>query len=572
MKRLVDFYTPSRNRYSHMDLTTPKISVAYTLTGIDLMNCLLELDHDESNRMLVDLFADISDQITAITSGRSVHDCLFNPQHMNSTQCQSYFLFIGRLSAYDVGIRLLNNLEMFKRLEHLATTTNNDCYVKLIVSSLDYSNPGPCRDLLSSVLKCQVESSRLYATQFLLVLLRAGISGFSDWGVRFLVNQLKDKARSVYLTALSSLHEACELESCLETLVKLNPNLNHLGEKGSLLAVRLLAISSGFQLLNKNDFVVNEVKRWDDYFNYRYVKLVEGETSDVLTLHQRDEDGKYDKRVSAIRATNRKDTFLPPHLYGQLARQTDGFLMLVHHGSLETMIQFLTSGLCDTDEDILKLKASLWALGHFGSTTEGLRYLLLNNCLTSMITLAHDCLVLSIRATSYYALGLISTTRLGADELFKLGWFCTRHNRHVAWPIIEEEAWDEDADDSLRLPCGFPDISSTLYYFDSGIKDVEGSTDDDTSESMVALPGDAIVAGPQKSLTLPANQNQPSAYHKRSLSESKTFEIIRAPDSKKGSFRLGTEIVRRVRNNSTTESTTSGVSSCDSVGGGKSVM
>lgn len=72
-----------------------------------------------------------------------------------------------------------------------------------------------------------------------------------------------------------------------------------------------------------------------------------------------------------------------------------------------------------------------------------------------------------------------------------LGWFCTRHNRHVAWPIIEEEAWDEDADDSLRLPCGFPDISSTLYYFDSGIKDVEGSTDDDTSESMVALPGGA---------------------------------------------------------------------------------
>jgi hypothetical protein len=81
----------------------------------------------------------------------------------------------------------------------------------------------------------------------------------------------------------------------------------------------------------------------------------------------------------------------------------------------------LTSGLCDTDEDILKLKASLWALGHFGSTTEGLRYLLLNNCLTSMIALAQDCLVLSIRATSYYALGLISTTRLGADELFKLG-------------------------------------------------------------------------------------------------------------------------------------------------------
>lgn len=140
----------------------------------------------------------------------------------------------------------------------------------------------------------------------------------------------------------------------------------------------------------------------------------------------------------------------------------------------------------------------------------------------------------------------------------------------MAWPIIEEEAWEEEADDSLRMLSSFPDITPTLNYFDSGIKDVEGSTDDDTSESM--LP-ETTVVGYQKSLTLPANQHQASGYHKRSLSESKTFEIIRAPqDTKKGSFRLGTEIVRRVRNNSTTESTTSGVSSCDSFGGGKSVI
>ncbi|KAJ3642860.1 hypothetical protein Zmor_025609 [Zophobas morio] len=572
MKRLVDFYTPSRNRYSHMDLTTAKISTAYTLTGIDLINCLLDLDHEESSRMLRDLFADISGNISAITSGRSVHDCLFSPQHMNSTQCQSYFLFVGRLTSTDLGTQLLSSLDVFRKLEHLATTTNNDCYVKLIVSSLDYGNVGPCRELLGAVLRCPVESSRLYATQFLLVLLRAGIGGFCDWGVKFLVNQLRDKARSVYLTALNILHEACELQSCLETLVKLNPNMGSFGEKGSLLAIRLLSVASGFQVLNKNDFVLNEIKRWDDYFSCRYIKLVEGETSDVLTLHQRDEDGKYDKRTSAIRMISRKDFFLPPHLYGQLARHTDGFLMLIHHGSLEAMLQTVTTASCHTEDDILKLKAALWALGHFGSTSEGLRYLILHNCLAAMIVLAQDCLVFSIRATSYYSLGLIATTRQGADELFKLGWFCTRHNRHIAWPIIEEEAWEDDSDDSLRLPCAFPDISSTLYFFDSGIKDVEGSTDDDTSESLVALP-DSIIAGPQKSLTLPANQNQPSAYHKRSLSESKTFEIIRAPsDSKKGSFRLGTEIVRRVRNNSTTESTTSGVSSCDSVGGGRSVV
>lgn len=223
-----------------------------------------------------------------------------------------------------------------------------------------------------------------------------------------------------------------------------------------------------------------------------------------------------------------------------------------------------------TSEFLLKVKASLWALGHFGSTNEGLHYLLIHNCLPLIVSLAQNCQVFSLRATAYYVLGLIATTQQGADELFKLGWFCTRHNRHIAWPIIEEEAWETSSE--LRIQPHFSEMTSTFYFFDSGIKDVENSTDDDTSESMAALPNVAISA-PQKSRTLPTNQNQNNSYHTRSLSESKTFEIIRAPsDSKRASFRLGTEIVRRHRNNSTTESTTSGVSSCDSIGGGKSII
>lgn len=47
-----------------------------------------------------------------------------------------------------------------------------------------------------------------------------------------------------------------------------------------------------------------------------------------------------------------------------------------------------------------------------------------------MVHLAQNSLVFSIRATAYYALGLIATTRAGADHLFKLDWVCTRHDRH----------------------------------------------------------------------------------------------------------------------------------------------
>lgn len=68
-----------------------------------------------------------------------------------------------------------------------------------------------------------------------------------------------------------------------------------------------------------------------------------------------------------------------------------------------------------------------------------------------MVQLAQTCPVYSIRATAFYCLGLVATTRLGADCLFKLGWVCTRHDRHDKWPIIEEENWeDERLDDQPR--------------------------------------------------------------------------------------------------------------------------
>lgn len=80
--------------------------------------------------------------------------------------------------------------------------------------------------------------------------------------------------------------------------------------------------------------------------------------------------------------------------------------------------------------------------------------------------------------------------------------------------------------------------------------------------------------GQQKSLTLPANQTPSAVQHKRSLSESKTFEILRTHEQRyrdRVDLKLNMEISQRHRNNSTTESTTSGVSSCESVLG-KSVI
>lgn len=88
-----------------------------------------------------------------------------------------------------------------------------------------------------------------------------------------------------------------------------------------------------------------------------------------------------------------------------------------------------------------------------------------------MVQLAQSSPVFSIRATAYYSLGLIATTRVGADFLFKLNWVCTRHDRHNRydkkekqqqtvfvfanncfvmwnrWPVIEEEKWADEKND-----------------------------------------------------------------------------------------------------------------------------
>lgn len=54
-----------------------------------------------------------------------------------------------------------------------------------------------------------VVSARLYATQFMLVLLRARLPNFEVWGIPLLIKQTMDKKKSVVIAAMEILDEAC---------------------------------------------------------------------------------------------------------------------------------------------------------------------------------------------------------------------------------------------------------------------------------------------------------------------------------------------------------------------------
>lgn len=114
LKRLVEFYMPSMNRYSHLDLITPKPTHGYTTVAVDLIKLLVEIGDPETMKLLHLLFTDVQENIVAITRAKSAHDCLFSPQHMANTQCQSYFLFIGRLGSTREGVEMLKDLGIFQ--------------------------------------------------------------------------------------------------------------------------------------------------------------------------------------------------------------------------------------------------------------------------------------------------------------------------------------------------------------------------------------------------------------------------------------------------------------------------
>lgn len=66
------------------------------------------------------------------------------------------------------------------------------------------------RVILNKVLTATSEPLRLYATQLMLVLLRAHVQDFHKWGIEMLVMQLYDQAKAVSLAAINVLMEACE--------------------------------------------------------------------------------------------------------------------------------------------------------------------------------------------------------------------------------------------------------------------------------------------------------------------------------------------------------------------------
>lgn len=364
---------------------------------------------------------------------------------MNNTMCQQYFLFIGRVCRSIQGVTILKNTDILKHLTYLVGNTNHPIYVKLIVSGLDYSLTTSVhypRLILEKALTISpIPASRLYATQFLLILLRAKMPTVEEWGIPLLLKQLTDEDRSIVLATLDILDEACHENVYLLELAHVWPALDKYHELGKYIMMRFYSIPRGMNHPSAN--VRSEIDLWVNVFNKKYVLFVESETHASLTLHTKNEAGYYSTRNSLHQRQVISSTILPCHLYGALVQTQRGISYLQKHGNVSQLLDILSAGKSRNEEDCLNLKSALWALGHVATNTDGVEFLNdpVSKVFEKIILLTRFSKVYSVRSTALNVLSLISSSVAGANALFKLGWISVRHDRNNEFPILEPEDW-----------------------------------------------------------------------------------------------------------------------------------
>ncbi|XP_076854812.1 rapamycin-insensitive companion of mTOR isoform X3 [Brachyhypopomus gauderio] len=445
VRRLLYFYKPSSNLYSHVPLEDAK-ATQLTVAGCQLIDILLE-SGEEGLVHVEDLLKDIVFWLANCAGFKSEHSLQSNG--LLTTLSQHYFLFLGTLSAQALGIRMMEKCGVFQCLLNLCSLKNQDHLLKLTVSTLDYSRDGLARVILSKILTAASDNCRLYATKHLRVLLRANVEFFSSWGVELLVTQLHDLSNIVSMEALDILDEACEEKANLHALIHMKPALAHLGDKGHLLQLRFLSVPKGFVYLNDRGYISKQLEKWSHEYNLKYVDMLEEQMNEALTTYCKPVDGD-----NYVRRTNqrlqRPSVYLPVHLYGQLVYDKTGCVLLETQNVVPDLSYTVRSAVLDKWEEIKRLKAALWALANIGSSNWGVALLQEEGVVPHIITLAHHCEVLSVRGTCVYVLGVISRTRAGSDLLQALGWDSVRHGRRHKWPVAPDDV------DS----CAFGEMSS----------------------------------------------------------------------------------------------------------------
>ncbi|OQV15503.1 Rapamycin-insensitive companion of mTOR [Hypsibius exemplaris] len=437
--RLLFFFKPSNKLFSNVPQKND-LAVCYSRCGCLFLESLIT----EAPELVEELMADLYKCLSVVKDSPN-SDPIFNPLKLFSSCAADYFIFIGRLSSTVPGQTCLHANKLLDLLLSIVTQPDvHESYVKLVISTLYYghSEDRSAQDIFEKIIVLCSPSVRCYAALHLRTLLRCRMPGFCPWGMERLIAMTSDLNAVVARTAVDIIDEACDEKANLEAFVHARLSLDHLSPMAEFLTARVLGTVCGF-----NDFpelVTSEVEKWRFGFNRKYATVVE-ELLNARFLSSELSDDMFHRHSSSQNSRILPEIFVPEHLYGQLVRHPDGCDLV------RMEIPFLLSVIKDeaAATSALDVKAALWALGHIGRTAEGMALLSEVEALDLVVRLVAEHSNVSVRGTAFFVIGLWSTTERGADLLKSRDWLAVRHDRHEAWPLVDQRVqyrWEDSSD------------------------------------------------------------------------------------------------------------------------------
>ncbi|KAF7298974.1 hypothetical protein MIND_00845600 [Mycena indigotica] len=417
IRRLLAFFHPFGSGTRFCDLPRTKVNQRWVRLGCSLMTTLTSSPDGVRYLSTEDLFlSQIKKSFAQLDPHNAVPESEFilSKRRVSGFLTYGYFVMLGTLSKTKEGIELLQKFAIFTAFYHICELKEREDLVKNIVENLDYTIDGHSRIILSKTLTSVYPHIRQYATRHLGGLIRS--SPANAWTLRLLLTQLYDPDSEVCELAVAYLRDVCESKDILQLVVEMQPTLDHLGEIGHPLLLKFVSTPVGFRYLYDVGYISREMDTWFHERNIYYVVQVEVFLAKVFT-----------SSGSALEHDDAFEGTVPPHFYGEMSKTDLGCQVLHEKGHFAEFAEFirLHSNESEDGEMILKLKSILWAVGNIGATEGGLPFLEEEEIIPTLLDIAQNSPIPSVRGTCFYVLGLISSTSQGTEILDDYGWEAT---------------------------------------------------------------------------------------------------------------------------------------------------
>ncbi|WWC72760.1 uncharacterized protein I206_106724 [Kwoniella pini CBS 10737] len=417
VRRLFSFFHPYNYRFGDIKRTRPNHK--WVKLGCSLMTTMLSspegikyITEDKLLKQILDCFIELDQYV-----GQPTAQPIFARDRLENSLTYGYFEMIGTLSKHREGMKLLEKFKYFTCFYHLSEQRSRDDIIRIIIECFDYTLDAHPRIVLAKALTSSYMETRLFATHHLGRLIQEQ-PNLLDWGLQLMITQLYDTSMEVCDIAVMYLEEVCTDSNNLEKVVQLRPTLEHLGDIGHPLFMRFVSTSVGYRYLHQAQYIDRELESWLVERNLLYV--IEAETFVSKTIRPWSMDAVEDYWIYEGPA--------PTHFLGELTKTPEGCRLIKEKGIVAEFAEIVRlHGMEANDQGVLtNLKSVLWALGNIGSTEGGLPFLEDEEIIEDIVEIAEQSPILTIRGTCFFVIGLISTSRMGAEIMEELGWISTR--------------------------------------------------------------------------------------------------------------------------------------------------